>query len=112
MAAVFFDSHWKSVSERQADLQPPLPLQLFLPLQPLSPAEHPPWPLQLFKPLQSCLAWSVDEAAAPELSVELLQPVVMATEPATNPAMAAEMINVLAVLVIVGPGFFLFCLLP
>lgn len=35
--------------------QPPLPLQLFLPLQPLSLLLQPPWPLQLFFPLQECL---------------------------------------------------------
>src|SRR3954468_15652247 len=35
--------------------QPPLPLQLFLPLQPLSLALQPPWPLQSFWPLQPCL---------------------------------------------------------
>src|ERR1700743_1257745 len=35
--------------------QPPFPLQLFLPLQPLSLALHPPWPLQSFLPLQECL---------------------------------------------------------
>jgi len=39
--------------------QPPLPLQLFLPLQPLSPVEQPPVPLQLFLPLQECLAGGV-----------------------------------------------------
>jgi hypothetical protein len=45
-------------------LQPPLPLQEFLPLQPLSPVLQPPWPLQEFMPLQSCLAMdmSVEEA--------------------------------------------------
>ena len=36
--------------------QPPLPLQLFLPLQPLSLDLQPPWPLQSFLPLQECLA--------------------------------------------------------
>src|SRR5580698_11297811 len=35
--------------------QPPLPLQLFLPLQPLSLLLQPPWPLQSFLPLQECL---------------------------------------------------------
>jgi hypothetical protein len=35
--------------------QPPLPLQLFLALQPLSLDLHPPWPLQSFLPLQECL---------------------------------------------------------
>jgi hypothetical protein len=43
---------------------------------------------------------SDDAAALPELSVELLQPVTPMV-PATNPAIAAEMINVLAVRVIV-----------
>src|SRR5581483_12417631 len=36
--------------------QPPLPLQLFLPLQPLSLLLQPPWPLQSFLPLHECLA--------------------------------------------------------
>src|SRR6202051_66144 len=36
--------------------QPPLPLQLFLPLQPLSPVLQPPLPLQSFLPLQECLS--------------------------------------------------------
>src|SRR5262245_20211862 len=36
--------------------QPPLPLQEFLPAQPLSPALQPPRPLQSFLPLHSCLA--------------------------------------------------------
>src|SRR5580704_12289899 len=36
--------------------QPPLPLQEFLPAQPLSPALQLPWPLQPFLPLQSCFA--------------------------------------------------------
>jgi hypothetical protein len=38
--------------------QPPLPLQEFLPLQPLSPLLHPPWPLQEFLPLQACFSGS------------------------------------------------------
>src|ERR1700728_5517309 len=36
--------------------QPPFPLQLFLPLQPLSPLLQPPCLLQSFFPLQECLA--------------------------------------------------------
>ena len=36
--------------------QPPLPLQEFLALQPLSPEPQPPRPLQSFLPAQSCLA--------------------------------------------------------
>ena len=39
-------------------LQPPLPLQEFLPLQPASPVLQPPAPLQSFLPLQSCLSLS------------------------------------------------------
>jgi hypothetical protein len=80
-------------------LQPPLPLQLFLPLQPMSPVLQPPCPLQLFKPLQSCLLEAVSETLEPALEPEL-QPVTPMV-PATSPAIAAEMINVLAVLVIV-----------
>ncbi len=37
-------------------LQPPLPLQEFCPLQPLSPDLQPPLPLQEFLPLQECLS--------------------------------------------------------
>lgn len=33
--------------------QPPLPLQVFLPLHPWSPDLQPPWPLHVFFPLQS-----------------------------------------------------------
>jgi hypothetical protein len=80
-------------------LQPPLPLQLFLPLQPMSPALQPPCPLQLFMPLQSCLA----EADSEELELDpgLEQPVVVMTVPATKPAIAAERTKVLAVRVII-----------
>src|ERR1700679_4013631 len=46
-------------------LQPPLPLQEFWPLQPLSPALQPPCPLQEFWPLQSCLP--VSAGAVPPL---------------------------------------------
>jgi hypothetical protein len=82
----------------QATLQPPLPLQLFLPLQPISLVVQPPLPLQLLRPLQSCLSAAGATVETPESS--FLQPVV-AMVPASNPAMAAEMINVLAVLDIV-----------
>jgi hypothetical protein len=83
----------------QADLQPPLPLQLFFPLQPMSPVWQPPCPLQLFSPLQSCLLEA--ESDALDTAPELEQPVTVIMVPATNPAIAAETINVLAVLVIV-----------
>jgi hypothetical protein len=80
----------------QATLQPPLPLQLFLPLQPISPVVQPPLPLQLFMPLQSCLSVAVLDEDTPDSSLEV-QPV-LTMVPASNPAMAAEMTNVLAVL--------------
>jgi hypothetical protein len=37
--------------------QPPLPLQEFLPLQPLSLVLQPPLPLQEFCPLQACFSF-------------------------------------------------------
>src|SRR5580698_5101176 len=83
-----------------ATLQPPLPLQLFLPLQPMSPVLQPPLPLQLLRPLQSCLSTVGLLAVAPDWSLEVLQPVPTMV-PASNPAIAAEMTNVLAVLDIV-----------
>jgi hypothetical protein len=49
--------------------------------------------------LQSCFAAVLSEELAFD-PVELVQPVVMLMVPATNPAIAAEMINVLAVRVI------------
>jgi hypothetical protein len=73
----------------------------------MSPVLQPPWPLQLFIPLQSCLlsdASDDEETVLPEVSEELWHPVV-AIVPATNPAIAAETINVLAVRVILFPGF-------
>src|SRR5271154_4219864 len=48
-----------------AVLQPPLPLQEFWPLQPLSPVLQPPWPLQSLAPLQSWVAPSRRWALAP-----------------------------------------------
>src|SRR5208337_1970763 len=39
-------------------LQPPLPLQVFWPLQPASLVLQPPWPLHEFWPLQPCLPLS------------------------------------------------------
>src|ERR1700744_5011334 len=56
----------------QAVLQPPWPLQSFLPLQPLADALQPPWPLQSFLPLQSCFegAEAVEPADDAESAVE------------------------------------------
>src|SRR5580700_2634690 len=80
--------------------QPPLPLQEFLPLQPLSPALQPPLPLQEFWPLQACLSfalawslvWSCDwrDALAPERRLDAW---IVAPLPASNPASAAPAIR-------------------
>src|SRR5450755_4125513 len=45
-------------------LQPPLPLQSFLPLQEFASVLQPPLPLQSFLPLQSCLAPAASAASA------------------------------------------------
>jgi hypothetical protein len=66
----------------------------------MSPVWQPPWPLQLFSPLQSCLAAEVSDELALDPELSLLQPVTPVMVPATNPAIAAEMINVRAVRVI------------
>src|SRR5579862_4126190 len=50
--------------------QPPLPLQLFLPPQPLSPLLQPPIPLQAFMPLQACFS----AVAQPPLPLQLFLP--------------------------------------
>src|SRR5580658_4980286 len=83
-------------------LQPPLPLQLFLPLQPWSPVLQPPWPLQSFLPLQSWVEVvpSIARAFTPALpsitvltEVAWVMPVVAAVAwldaPPINPAKAA-----------------------
>lgn len=85
-------------------LQPPLPLQEFLPLQPLSLDAHPPWPLQEFWPLQACLSDAWGDPGAPEtLSVpsKVLVPELgrtldawtVAPAPASKPASAAPATN-------------------
>src|SRR5580693_9188263 len=65
--------------------QPPLPLQLFLPLQPLSLLLQPPWPLQSFLPLQECLA------------VPAFWPCASTRTPAPPEAFTAEVISCCAV---------------
>jgi hypothetical protein len=97
-----FKKTWRAFlpMKDQLTLQPPLLLQLFLPLQPMSPVLQPPLPLQLFRPLQSCLSVAALEEDAPGWSLEFEQPV-ETMAPASNPAMAAEMTNVLAVLDII-----------
>lgn len=79
-------------------MQPPLPLQEFLPEQPLSPALQPPWPLQLFLPLQSCLPMSPLGALVPGELV--LVSCALATTPDSNPVMAAATRSVRCVLFI------------
>jgi hypothetical protein len=64
----------------------------------MSPVLQPPWPLQALRPLQSCFAEAVSEALEPALELELQ--LVVVRVPATNPAIAAEIISVLAVRVI------------
>jgi hypothetical protein len=88
--------------------QPPLPLQLFLPLQPLSLLLQPPLPLQEFWPLQACfsgfLLWSgLSWLAAENEDVALLWNTVdawtVAPVPASRPATAAPVMRALVVLV-------------
>ena len=79
--------------------QPPLPLQEFFPLQPLSLDLQPPLPLQEFWPLQACFSftflvafWSWDWSCA--LNADLspgsrLDAWIVAPLPASNPASAA-----------------------
>src|SRR5579862_470036 len=59
--------------------QPPLPLQLFFPPQPLSPLLQPPCPLQAFMPLQACFSAADSEPAQPDRT----------TAPPARPAAAA-----------------------
>src|SRR6204780_480703 len=91
--------------------QPPLPLQEFLDLQPLSLALQPPLPLQEFWPLQACfsltclsafLSWdwscAVNEDLVPESRLDAW---IVAPLPASNPASAAPAIKAFFDLVIV-----------
>src|SRR3954468_19126476 len=79
--------------------QPPLPLQLFLPLQPLSLDLQPPLPLQSFLPAQECLSFlSLSALASSTLLLVLALAEVVpsfvlgvcaAAEPANRPVIAA-----------------------
>jgi hypothetical protein len=71
--------------------QPPLPLQEFFPLQPLSPVLQPPLPLQEFWPWQECLsAFAFPNCSeTPGFPVETAAWVVAANEPLISPAIAA-----------------------
>jgi hypothetical protein len=76
---------------------PPLPLQEFLPLQPLSPVLHPPWPLHEFWPLQECLPLSESARVrtdVPALLCTLAAYVCTARDPLKRPAIAAPAIIV------------------
>jgi hypothetical protein len=87
--------------------QPPLPLQLFLPLQPLSPLLQPPLPLQEFWPLQACFSgvflsvfWSWLVAAKEAFAVvSTVEARTAAPVPASRPATAALVMRALVVLV-------------
>src|ERR1700726_758964 len=72
--------------------QPPLPLQEFLPLQPLSLALQPPLPLQELRPLQACFS-TLSAAACPAmgLTTELVfaEVAARATVPPSRPVKAA-----------------------
>src|SRR5271156_5775296 len=77
--------------------QPPLPLQEFLPLQPLSLDLQPPLPWQEFLPLQACLSFELSSAIWPLFMEEkdLVEFVFCANAvlPATKPASAAPIIS-------------------
>src|SRR5580704_9647822 len=74
--------------------QPPLPLQEFLPLQPLSLDLQPPLPLQEFWPLQACFSFTFLSASC-ELKVlpfaldSRLDACTVTAVPANKPASAA-----------------------
>jgi hypothetical protein len=72
--------------------QPPLPLQEFLPLHPLSLELHPPLPLQELRPLQACFS-TLSAAACPAmgLTTELVfaEVAARATVPPSRPVKAA-----------------------
>jgi hypothetical protein len=83
-------------------LQPPLPEQLFLPLQPLSLPLQPPWPLQLFLPAQECEPVAPLGALVPGALVLGSCARVLTAKPVINPVMAAVTRSVLCVLVMLS----------
>src|SRR5260370_18177329 len=90
--------------------QPPLPLQEFFPLQPLSLVLHPPLPLQEFLPSHECLSVASFLPicnATPGFAVETEAWVVATNDPLINPAIAAPAIT--AFFVICGLSFLFFC---
>ncbi|HEX7516128.1 MAG TPA: hypothetical protein VF345_02460 [Chthoniobacterales bacterium] len=77
--------------------QPPLPLQEFLPLQPLSPVLQPPLPLQELWPLQAFLSAAGEVSAillseTPAFELDWTAFAVTANEPLIKPAIAAPAI--------------------
>src|SRR6516162_9690499 len=87
--------------------QPPLPLQEFLALQPLSPVLQPPCPLHSFCPLHPCLpfASSICWSATPALLLAVVVAAYARTanDPVRRPATAAPAIIAL-------DGLIIFCL--
>src|SRR6185503_6206795 len=61
--------------------QPPLPLQEFLPAQPLSPPLQPPRPLQEFLPVHSCLAAAPAQPPLPLQEFWPAQPLASVLQP-------------------------------
>src|SRR5689334_19784407 len=84
--------------------QPPLPLQEFLVLQPLSPVLQPPCPLHSFCPLHACLpfASSICWSATPALLFAVVVAAYerTANDPVRRPATAAPAITALDGLII------------
>src|SRR5580658_11065422 len=84
--------------------QPPLPLQEFLALQPLSLDLQPPLPLQEFWPLQACFSFTFLSALALESScaeaLERFLAEIVALVPARRPATAAPASRIRFVFVI------------
>src|SRR6185437_11310897 len=89
--------------------QPPLPLQLFLPLQPWSPVEQPPLPLQEFLPAQECLSalavvdfdLDLDFAFVVESVLSWGEATARAAVPPSKPARAAAVASEVLVIFIV-----------
>jgi hypothetical protein len=94
--------------------QPPLPLQEFLALQPLSPVLQPPLPLQEFWPLQACLSvcgsLKLDEDERPSARAMLVVPELLfvvvaeptAVAPVSRPDMAAVISRDFIVALVIG----------
>ena len=103
-ASYFFGSSFFGASAWLPSVaQPPLPLQEFLPLQPLSPLLHPPLPLHEFMPLQACLSAASLSLSpilieTPGLALDWTACAVMANEPLIKPAIAAPAIIVFLVM--------------